>query len=119
MKACIVFALLFAFVLTYCPAFSQSQKGKQLLPSYDQIRQKDREIDDYINKDGTAQITQKDSVNLFNYPSGTVTYLLNGKPSSDIQYVKRVLSRKGRIIESLSIHRPNQHGKRLIEIKYE
>ncbi|MFD1144333.1 hypothetical protein ACFQ4C_24615 [Larkinella insperata] len=118
MKRCVASAFLIGLIGCIPAAFGQNRPAKGAIPSYDQIRQKDQATYDYINQDGTARITVMDTLNLFNYPSGTVTYILNGKPSNNARYVRRLLSRKGTSLESFSISQPDRDGKRTIEINY-
>jgi hypothetical protein len=118
MSAHSLFAVVIVMVFLDHTAFGQSQKAKEPFPSYDQIRQKERDITDYVNTDGSARVVEKAIINLFDYPRGTVTYILNGKPSDNVAYVKRVLSGKGKYIENVSISKPGQTGKLVIDIKY-
>ncbi|MRS65813.1 hypothetical protein [Larkinella terrae] len=101
------------------PVSGQSQKVGNSFPTYDQIRQKDRDTYDYVNWDGKARVVETDSINLFDYPSGTVTYILNGKPSDDVRYVKRVLAKKGTQVEKISISKAGPTARHVVTINYE
>jgi hypothetical protein len=117
MKGYLLLTCVFTSLLLNHTAFGQSQKTKELFPSYAQIKPQTADIVDYVSPNGTVRIEKK-AINLFDYPVGTVTYILNGKSSTDVNYVKKVLSEKGKDIESVSVGIPNQVGKRVIEINY-
>ena len=101
-------------------AFAQSKKGDEHVPAYDQIKPKSDEIIDYdyATPNGTKSVVMS-PFNLFDYPPGTVTYLINGKPTSDVRYVKRLLNNREKRPESISIGPPDSTGKRIIKINYE
>jgi hypothetical protein len=117
MKGYLLLTLVFTLVLLNHIAFGQSQKMKETFPSYDQIKPIKADIVDYVSPNGTVRVEKK-AINLFDYPVGTVTYILNGKSSTDVNYVKQVLSEKGKDIESISVGKPDQKSKRVIEINY-
>lgn len=119
MKWYSLFACMPVLVVLNHTALGQSQKVKDPFPTYDQIRQKDHDTFDYINTNGSTRRVEKATINLFNYSPGTVTYILNGKPSDDVNYVKRVLSGKQKSIENIAIGEPDQTGKRVFKINYE
>jgi len=98
-------------------AFGQAQKTKADFPSYDQIKPTKREIVDYGGPNSVVKMERK-TINLFDYPAGTVTYILNGKSSTDVNYVKQILSDKWKDIEYISVGKPDDKGKRVIKIDY-
>lgn len=97
--------------------YGQTQNRKESFPSYNQIKPKAGEIIDYdyVSKNGEVAPA---AINLFDYPPGTVTYIINGKPTK-VKYVKQMLSDNRNRIDSLSISQPDLAGKRTIKIKYE
>lgn len=119
MKARFQFSSILFLSLLNHMALCQSHKAKESFPTFSQIKSENSAYYDYTNYDGTARIQKLDSINLFDYPPGTVTYFLNGKPTTTTNYVKQELSKKGRQVESISIGRLDQNGKRVITITYE
>ncbi len=55
---------------------------------------------------------------LFKYSKDSVIYIINGKPLSDINYIRKELFANGEYIETISTSEYNLEGKRLITIKY-
>lgn len=98
-------------------AVGQVQKTKEAFPSYDQIKPSKGDIVDYGGPISVVK-TERKTINLFDYPAGTVTYILNGKSSTDVNYVKQLLSDKGKDIDFISIGKPDEKGKRAIKIDY-
>jgi hypothetical protein len=118
MKSYLLLICVFTLILLNHTGFGQSQKLKEPFPSYAQIKPQKADIFDYASPNGTVIMVEKKVINLFDYPKGTVTYILNGKTTTDVNYVKQVLSGKGKDIESVSVGKPDQMGKRVIEVKY-
>ncbi|RYC70074.1 hypothetical protein [Spirosoma sordidisoli] len=98
-------------------AIGQVQKTQEAFPSYDQIKPLKGERTDYGGLDSIVRVERK-SINLFDYPAGTVTYLLNGKSLTDVKYIKQIVSDKRKDIDSISIGEPDKKGKRVIKIDY-
>lgn len=105
--------------------YGQSIKQEVSFPTYQQIKPTTSEIVDYVSPRGSlpadvqnllqARINQ---TNLFDYPAGTVTYILNNQPTTDVEYVKQVLDNKSISIESVLIGQPDDNQKRTIRIEY-
>jgi ribosomal protein S4E len=95
----------------------QTQKSKEDFLTYDQIK---TSKDDIIDYGGPVSVikTERKVINLFDYPSGTVTYIVNGKSSTDVNYIKQLLAGEGKDIEAISIGKPDEKGKRVIKIDY-
>ncbi|HLL93657.1 MAG TPA: hypothetical protein VK404_01675 [Spirosoma sp.] len=122
MKSYLLLVSVFTLILLNHSAFGQTQKTKEPFPSYTQIKPQKADIVDhisptYVSPDGTVRV-EKTVINLFDYPTGTVTYILNGKSSTDVDSVKQVVSEKWKDIESISVGKPDPAGKRVIEINY-
>lgn len=108
---------MFTLILWHTTTFGQAQKAKEIFPSYDQIKPSKDYIVDYGGPNSIIKVEKK-TINLFDYPTGTVTYILNGNSSTDVNYVKQVLSEKGKDIDSISVGKLDQKGKRVIKINY-
>lgn len=124
---------IFAFVAVGSTCFGRvgfgQNKTQPDFPTYRQLKSGNSEIVDYfpagsftrtsfrrISDSGT---TTGYSVNLFDYPKGSVTYYLNEQPTTDVNYVREVLRNKSVSIEAFSISKPDENGKRTIRIRYE
>lgn len=97
----------------------QSKPPGESFPTYRQIGPVKAEIVDYVNPGGAMTIRSNAKINLFDYPKNTVTYLLNGKVTMDVDYVRRILLDKGTQIEAVSVGKSDENGKRIIVITYE
>lgn len=117
MKGYLLLLSIFSLTLYSTIAVGQVQESKETFPSYDQIKPYKDDIVDYGGLNSMVK-TERTSLNLFDYPAGTVTYILNGKSSTDITYVKQVLSNKWKAIEFMSIGKPDEKGRRVIKIDY-
>jgi hypothetical protein len=117
MKGYLLLIFIFSLTLWSNIAVGQAQNTKEAFPSYDQIKPSKGDIVDYGGPNSVVK-TERKTINLFDYPAGTVTYILNGKSSTDVNYVKQILSDKGKDIESISIGKPDVKGKRVIKIDY-
>ncbi len=118
MKNSFIGASVLALTLLSQLALGQLKETSAIFPSYQQIKGKNYEILDYVSPNGTLRV-EKAPLNLFDYPPGTATYIINGKPYEDVNQVKQILSGKEKYLETLSISKPDQSGKRVILIRYE
>ncbi|GAB3014826.1 hypothetical protein [Spirosoma pulveris] len=99
--------------------FGQSKNIPASFPTYNQIRPAREEIMDYVPGPGRPDyIKQKIVLNLFDYPAGSVTYIINGKPTTDEKSAKEVVNKKGNYVTKASINGPTEDGKRTIYIDY-
>lgn len=89
------------------------------LPTYWQIKPTYSETVDYVSPNGTSVLRRSEPLNLFDYPKNTVTYVLDGQLTTDIDYVKRVMAERQTNIETIHIGKPDEHGKRMIEITFD
>ncbi|GAA4449915.1 hypothetical protein GCM10023189_09730 [Nibrella saemangeumensis] len=95
---------------------AQAQRRSEAQPSHEPIRIKRLSAEEIVDSpEGTTRI--KKAINLFDYPKGTITYVVNGRTTKSVRYVKRQLS--GKEITRLSIGNPDINGKRVIDITYE
>lgn len=117
MKGYLFLIFVFMFIVLNDSCFGQAKTEKDIFPSYDQIKPSKDNIVTYGGPANTI-IVEKKVINLFDYLEGTVIYILNGKLSTDVNYIKQVLSEKENDIEFISVGKPNPAGKRVIEIKY-
>ncbi|GAB3881709.1 hypothetical protein [Spirosoma agri] len=108
------------------PRVHEQANGQTIsFPTYQQIKPSHSEIIDQVTPKklpathGQVIITRASSLNLYDYPAGTVTYYLNEQPTTDVNYVKKVLATKSIVIETIAIEPPTESGKRTIRIKYE
>lgn len=100
-------------------SYGQSKKTLESFPTYNQIKPASSEIMDYVPKDDKSGfMQQKVTLKLFDYPAGTVTYILNGQPTTDGAYAKKVISKAGNQITNMAIKGPTEEGKRLIYIDF-
>lgn len=99
--------------------YGQSKPPGESFPAYRQIKPIDGEIIDYGSSGKTALLRSNVALSLFDYPKGTVTYVLNGKPTTDVDYVRQVTSKKSTQIEAVFVGKPDEDGKRTIVITYE
>lgn len=95
--------LLFISFSASIHSYGQPNSTPTPFPTYQQIKPAGSEIIDYVSKSGDSHQTQQTRINLFDYLPKTVTYVLNGKPTTDVNYAKRVLSRKEIQIETITI----------------
>ncbi|MBD2755713.1 hypothetical protein [Spirosoma validum] len=107
------------FGLRSLGSFGQSKRTTDPFPTYQQIKPIDSEIIDYVAEQGTVERSSRQHpVNLFNYPPKTVTYVLNGKSTTDVKFVKSLLSKKEILIDTITIEQASDNGKRIIRINY-
>ncbi|MFD2570196.1 hypothetical protein ACFSUS_06090 [Spirosoma soli] len=99
--------------------YGQSTQPKEAFPTYQQIKHPTGEIIDYdhATPQGNA-VSRVVKFNLFDYPAGEVVYMINGKSTTDVQAVKKLMNNKDVQIESLSIKEPTKDSKQIIEINY-
>lgn len=107
------------FLLANRVANGQTQSIESPFPTYKQIKPAYAETVDCVYPVGTHLLRTNATLNRFDYPKDSVTYVLNGKPTTDVDYVKRVLAKPGTRMEAISIGEPDAHGRRIIAIKYE
>ncbi|QHV94921.1 immunoglobulin domain-containing family protein [Spirosoma endbachense] len=108
-------------------SYAQAKKQENSFPTYQQIKPKDSEIIDQVSPPSSSTIysriintsSARFPLNLFDYPAGTVTYYLNNQPTTDVKYVKEVLNNKSISVETISVDKPTEDGKRIIRIRYE
>ncbi|MCX6215850.1 hypothetical protein [Spirosoma sp.] len=101
--------------------FGQSKNTPVSFPTYNQIKPAREEIMDYVPGPGSGKpdyMKQKVVFNLFDYPAGSVTYIINGKPTTDEKTAKEVINKKGNYVKKASINGPTEDGKRTIYIDY-
>ena len=117
------FGLVLLFSASTTSLYGQSTKTLvESFPTYQQIKPAHVEIIDFVSTTGQSGqsliSTRQFAVNLFGYPKKTVTYILNGKPTTNVKYAKEVLNKKETQIDRINIHEPTINGKRVIEIDY-
>lgn len=119
MKNFSVLSLLFWLILASHHLYGQAVNQTESFPSYQQIKAADSEIVDYVSSQGKSGFyTEKTTINLFDYPDGTVTYILNGKSTTDGNFAKKLLSQKKIQIDKISIELPTENRKQIIRIDY-
>ena len=116
---CFLSRPMFLFLMGSPLAYGQSTPAVAPFPTYQQIKPATTDIIDYVPKPGDFTVTGYKSVfNLFDYPEYTVTYLLNGKATTDSNYVKEMIKGKSTHIDHVKIGQPTSGGKLTIEIEY-
>ena len=108
----------FLFLMGSSLAYGQLTPAVAPFPTYRQIKPATTEIMDFVPKSGESDVKSQRTFNLFDYPEYTVTYLLNGKATTDSNYVKEVMNRKSTQIDRVKIGQPTSEGKLTIEIEY-
>ncbi|SOD80524.1 hypothetical protein [Spirosoma fluviale] len=101
--------------------FGQSKSTPVSFPTYNQIKPAGGEIMDYVPSPGSGKIEyikQKMVFNLFDYPAGTVTYIINGKPATNEKAAKEVVSKKGNYVTKVAINEPTEDGMITIYIDF-
>lgn len=99
--------------------YGQSKNDSEPFPTYQQIKPASPEIIDYVPRQGKAgYVQQKITFRLFDYPDGTVTYILNGKATTDEKRAKETVSQVDNHITNISIGEPASDGKRVIRIDF-
>ncbi|ADB37567.1 hypothetical protein [Spirosoma linguale] len=107
-----------ALISTVTVLFGQS-KNVAVFPTYNQIKTPINEIIDYIPPGSKSGVIQEKMVlKLFDYPAGTVTYILNGKATTDGKYAKKMVGKKGNYITHVAINGPTEAEKRIIYIDF-
>ena len=120
MQSSFLFTLVtLAFTSTSSGLYGQSKNVAAPFPTYQQIKPATSEIVDYVSQSGKAGVVSRQlTFRLFDYPENTVTYVLNGKPTTDSKYVKEFVNRPETHIESIAIEPPSADGKQIIRIDY-
>lgn len=98
---------------------AQSKSSPELFPTYQQIKPTSTEITDYVPEQGDSLVTGRQKmINLFDYPECSVTYILNGKPTTDRKYVQKLVNTKGTQLKHIKIGQPTADDRLTIEIDY-
>lgn len=118
MKDCCLGVALVTLALSSRASFGRGQKSNAPFPHYQKIKPKSSDIVDHAGPNSSVRM-EWITINLFDYPKEAVTYLINGNPMGDVNYVKELMADKGKYIESIAIGKPDLAGKRVIEIKYD
>ena len=110
--------ILLAFTLTAKGiVYGQSKNHMASFPTYNQLKPEGAKIFDYVPERGSENFSrQKVAFKLFDYPNGSVTYILNGKSTTNADYVKKVINQNGNRLNSISIGEPAADGKRVISL---
>lgn len=117
----ILFTLILFALTSVCPIrlFGQKKNVVTPFPTYQQIKQATDEIIDYVPKKGDSVVTgRQQTINLFDYPTYSVTYILNGESTTDRKYAQKLIDPKGTQIDRIKIGQPTADGKLRIEIDY-
>ena len=113
-----IFILATLLSISYC-LYGQSKNDGELFPSYKQLKPASSEIIDYLPRYGKAAFFEKKIISmLFDYPDGTVTYILNDKTMTDRKRATEIVSQNENHIDNISIGEPTSDGKRIIRINY-
>lgn len=115
---CLYSLLAFTFIAKGV-VYGQSTNHAASFPTYNQIKAANAELIDYAPRQFNKMVSRQNvNVNLFDYPAGSVTYILNGKATANANYVKKILNRTENHIDSIVIGEAPATGKRILKITY-